>query len=211
MWRALGLALALGLSPGIARAHPHIYIDGGVDFVFDAGGRLTDLKVTWIYDALTSLFMLEDLGIDAAAPLSAGDRARLAAYQTEWDAGYDGDGYLWDGPRRIGLSGPQAADADLLDGKVAITFRRSVAAPFRPGPETVVKVYDPSYFTAYAVTAPVRLEGGAAGCHAVVEPFAPGGPLIALQRSLSSLPADATPEDAEVGALFADKVHVTCD
>lgn len=211
MWRALGLLFVLSLAPGAARAHPHIYIDSGMDFLFDAEGRLAELRVTWIYDALTSLFMLEDLAIDATGPLAAEDRARLAAYQTEWDAGFDGDSYLWDGARRIELSGPEAADAALMDGKVAISFTRSVGAPFRPGAETVVKVYDPSYFTAYMVTAPIRLEGGADGCRTRVEPFVPGGPLTALQESLSSLPADATPEDQDVGALFADKVYVTCD
>lgn len=74
-----------------------------------------------------------------------------------------------------------------------------------------MKVYDPTYFTAYMVTEPPQLEGAAEGCSARVAPFVPGGPLLALQRSLSSLPADANPEDAEVGALFADRVFVACD
>ena len=211
MWRALGLAMLL-CAPGAARAHPHVFIDGGVEFVFDAEGLLTDLKVTWIYDPLTSLFMFEDLGIDpAATPLGADDRARLAAYQTEWDASFDGDSYLWDGERPIGLSGPQAPDAALIDGRVAIRFTRKLDTPFRPGPETVVKVYDPTYYTAYMVTETPRLEGAAAGCRAAVERYEPSGPLQALQETLSTLPADASPEDEDVGALFADQVFVTCD
>lgn len=209
---ALGLALGLLAAPIPAAAHPHIFIDGGVDFLFDAAGRLERLRVTWIYDPLTSLLMLEDLGIDpGAGALSAADRRALAAYQTEWVEGFEGDSYLHDGGRRIGLSGPLAADAKLMGSRVAILFERAVATPFRPGPETVAKIYDPSYFTAYFVTEEPRLEGGASGCRAAVEPFEPTGPLMALQQSLFSIGIDAEPEDPDVGALFADRVHLRCD
>jgi ABC-type uncharacterized transport system substrate-binding protein len=211
MLRALALVLPLVLAPEPGRAHPHVFIDGGIDFLFDASGRLTDLRVTWIYDPLTSLFMLEDLGIDPAAALAPAERARVAAYQTEWIEGYDGDSYLWDGDRRVGLSGPEDPEAELSDGKVAISFRRALAEPIRPGPETVVKVYDPSYFTAYFVTETPRIEGAAGGCRARVEPFEPNGPLVALQRTLQSVGVDEDPEDQDVGALFAEKVHVACD
>ena len=209
---ALALALGLAAAPGPAAAHPHIFIDGGVDFLFDDAGRLEMLRVTWIYDPLTSLLMLEDLGVDPGAQtLSPSERRAVAAYQTEWIEGFEGDSYLFDGRRRIGLSGPLAPDAELMGSRVAIRFERAVAAPFRPGPETVAKVYDPSYFTAYFVTEAPRLEGGAAGCRARVEPFEPTGPLMALQRSLFSIGIDAEPEDPEVGALFADRVHLRCD
>lgn len=207
---ALTLALALALAPGLARAHPHVFIDGGVDFLFDAEGRLDRLRVTWIYDPLTSLIMLEDLAIPADAPLDAAARARLAAYQTEWIPGFDGDSYLRRDDASVRLSGPLAPDATLRDGRAVISFERRLAEPFHPEGETVVEMYDPTYFTAYLVTEAPRLEGAPAGCAAQVEGFTPTGPLMALQQSLSALGTDEDPEDAEVGALFADKVRLTC-
>lgn len=216
-WRA-GLALsALLLLPAAAQAHPHIYIEGGTDFIFAPTGQLTQLRVTWIYDALSSLLMLEELGIaaDQAEALSAPDRARLAAYQTSWDPGYDGDGYLWDGPRRVALSGPLNADASLTDGQVTITFLRDLAEPYRPAAgldspgATVLKTYDPSYYTAYAVTAEPRLEG-ARNCAARVLPFTPTGPLTALQDTLSTIPVDGDPAGSP-GELLADRILLSCD
>jgi polyphosphate kinase len=170
------------------------------------------LEITWVYDPLASLFMLEDLGITAVedAELSAAERERLAAYQTDWIEGFEGDSYLNDGTRRVGLSGPQAARAELVDGKVAISFRRTLEAPLQPGAETVVRLYDPTYFTAYFVTLPATLEGAPAGCATRVVPFEPDTSLAALQQSLMSLGIDETPEDPDIGALFADKVFVTC-
>ena len=187
-------------SPGAA--HPHIFID--------ADGRLTELDVTWIYDAMTSLLMLEDLRIDAAAPLAPEDRARLAAYQTEWQPGFDGDSYLIDGDRRIAVSGPLRPDATIEDAKVVITFARNVETPFRPGPETVVEIYDPTYFTAYAVTAPPRLAGAATGCTAEVEHFRPTASLQPLLDQLGAIPADQDPAE-DLGRLFAERVHLACD
>jgi ABC-type uncharacterized transport system substrate-binding protein len=205
------LAALLVLTPAAATAHPHVFIEGGVDFLFDGEGRLESLRVTWIYDPLNSLFMLEDLGLPVDAPeLEPADRARLAAYQTERVEGYDGDSYLWHHGERIGLSGPLAPEAEIRDGQVAIMFRRDVATPFRPDPSTEVQVYDPTYFTAYAITDAPRLEGAPAGCGAEVVPFRPTSDLVILQQQLLDIPIDGDPT-GDPGALFAERVRVTCD
>lgn len=206
---AAALAALLAETPAVS-AHPHIFIDGGVDLLFDGEGRLAVLEVTWVYDAMTSLVMLEDLGIDAAAPLGPRDRGRLAAYQTEWQPGFAGDSYLLDGEDPVVLSGPIDADADIRDGRVVIRFARDVAVPFRPDPEAVVEVYDPTYFTAYAVTDAPRLSGTAAGCRAEVDRFEPTAALQPLLDELSAVPIDAEPDRA-LGRLFADRIRVSCD
>lgn len=205
---ATGLATVLATG---ATAHPHVFIDGGVDFLFDETGRLAQLRVTWIYDPMTSLFILEDLRLDPAAPLSEADRARVAAYDTVWEEGYAGDAYLWAGDRPAGLSGPRAPEAELRDGRVTIRFLRDLDAPFRPAPGARVEVYDPTYYMAYVLTEAPRLEGPHAGCEAWVEHFEPTLALAPLQKSLFALSAEETPEQADVGALFAEKAHLSCD
>lgn len=202
------ILLCCASAPAV-EAHPHIYIDGGVDFRFDAGGRLTELGITWIYDQMTSLLMLVDLALDPARPLEPADRARLAAYQTEWQPGFDGDSYLRDGDRELVLSGPLRPEARIEGGQVVISFARAVAAPFRPSAATVVEVYDPTYYTAYTVTDAPHLEGGA-GCTARVENFHPTAELQPLLDRLAAIPADADPEEA-AGRLLADKVRIACD
>ncbi len=93
---------------------------------------------------------------------------------------------------------------------MAISFDRAVETPFRPGDATVVKVYDPTFFTAYFITETPRLDGAADGCRARVEPFEVTGPLAALQQSLLSIGVDETPE-GDPGALFAERIFVACD
>lgn len=209
--RRYAVVLAALMAPAPLAAHPHVFIDGGVDYLFDAEGRLDSLRIVWIYDPLTSLFMLEDLGIvgDTDAALAPDDRQRLAAYQTEWVDGFDGDAYLWDGSRRIGLSGPIEPTSELRDGSVVISFLRRLDVPIRPGPATVTRIYDPAYFTAYTVTQTPRLEGAPAGCRAKVVRFEPTGRLVQLQQNLSEIPVDQSAAE-DFGALFAEEVHLTC-
>lgn len=208
----LGVLFAAGLMGAApVAAHPHVFIDGGVDFLFDGEGRLAQLRITWDYDPMTSLFMLEDLGIDPATPLSADDRARLAAYDTVWDEGYAGDTYLWDGDQPVGLSDPRAPTAELREGRVLLSFLRDVEAPFRPDVPARVEMYDPEYYYAYTLVGTPRLENAPAGCVAVLEPFRPTAKLAELQQVLSAVPADQSPDQADVGALFTDKVRLQCD
>ena len=201
------------LLPAPAGAHPHVFIDGGVGFVMDPGGDLVALRVTWIYDPLASLFLLEDLGITsmADADLAPDQRAALAALQTSWIDGFEGDSYLWHAGVRIGLSGPEKATARIEDGRVLFEFLRRVETPLRPGAETTVEIYDPTYYTAYAVTQAARIEGAAEGCQTEIEPFEPTPLLAQLQESLAAIPIDGTPEDPEIGARFAEKVHLRCE
>ena len=52
------------LLPAVACAWriPHVFIDTGLDFIVDEAGQLTHVRVTWSYDALYSLLVLEDFG-----------------------------------------------------------------------------------------------------------------------------------------------------
>ncbi|MEM8823617.1 MAG: DUF1007 family protein, partial [Pseudomonadota bacterium] len=47
-------AITLGLGAP-AGAHPHVFVDAQSGFVFDDEGRLEALRITWTYDALTTL------------------------------------------------------------------------------------------------------------------------------------------------------------
>jgi polyphosphate kinase len=143
--------------------------------------------------------------------MTAAERAELAAYQTTWDPSFEGDSTLTRDGERVALSGPREPEAGIVDGQVVIRFLRAVETPFRPGADTIAMAYDPGYFTAYAITEAPRLEGAAEGCAVRLEPFEPDGMLAAMQARLLSLPADAEPEDPRIGALFADRIHVTCD
>jgi ABC-type uncharacterized transport system substrate-binding protein len=210
--RAGTVALALAGLPAGVTAHPHVFIESGVDFLFDAEGRVTHLRITWLYDHLWSLILIDDLGLeeDADGTLSQEARDAIAFDQSQWIDGYDGDASLLHDGIPVELSGPIEPQADYRGGQVEIRFLRALSPPVVPGPSTVAKIYDPTYFIAYTIDLEPVLEHAPPGCRADVVPFEPTSSLAALQRSLFDLPPDEDP-DEPVGQLFADRVVLTCD
>ncbi len=192
-------------------AHPHIYVDGGLDFYFE-GGKLTRLRVTWVYDPFYSLFLLQDAAIDTDGDglLTDAEKEQLAARQSNWIEDFDGDSFLWQNDARIGLSRPVEPTADLVNGQVTIVFDRFLDEPVGPGDGLVAKAFDPSYYVHYAITKPPRVIG-AAPCLAELTPFVASGAIGALQADLSALGQDETPEMPNIGELFADRIDLICD
>ena len=218
VFAVVSLCVALALS-GAAGAHPHVWVTGGADFGLDAEGRLARLHITWIYDEFASLYLLNYLGADADGDqvLTAEDRAKILADQTNWPPHFEGDSYLFVDGRKRALGGPENADARILEtGQVEVTFERAVQEPFRPGrdaPAAIVKVYDPFFYYAYEVSGAPKIIGPEDhSCIAEHRPYNDADPALkALEVELSALGKDETPEQADVGALFADELRLTCE
>jgi len=200
-----------------AFAHPHVWITGGADFGLDEEGRLARLHVTWIYDEFASLYLLNYLGVDPDGDqvFSEQDKATVLADQTNWPDEFEGDSYLFVDGKRRALGKAANADTRILEtGQVEVTFERAVLEPFRPGAGTpaVVKVYDPTFYYAYELDGPAGIvapEGH--GCASEYRPVDPTRPeLEALRLELAALGREETPEQQDVGALFADDLVLTC-
>lgn len=206
--------IAATLASG-ATAHPHVFVDGGLGFVVDDQGRLTHLRVTWIFDAFYSLYALEDnqIDMDGDGVLTPEEEERLAWAYSQWIDGYEGDSYLWvDGQKQI-LSRPVRATATLLDdGRVRMTFLRDIYdTPDATGAAIQAKAYDPEYYTAYFLTEDVTLEGdGAADCSVRVDPVVIDDAKEAAREKLLEYDQYSTPDMPNVGELFADTAVLEC-
>jgi len=212
----LGAAAVLMMLGGErASAHPHVFLDGGAHFIFDDQGRLSAIRVIWEYDAFATLFILETLEVDGDADgvLTEEETAKVLADQMTWEGGFEGDSYLWHANTKLSLAGPENGTASLTESRLTVTFERALETPIDPGAhEVLVKLYDPTYYFAYFATHEPRIEGQAPEtCRARIELFEPDSSLAALQSSLSLLETDETPEQEDVGALFADRIVMLCD
>lgn len=214
--RVLGsasLCAALVAQPLAGAAHPHVFIDGGADFVFQ-DNALTALRVTWAYDEFTTLYYLQEMQVDPEGDLllTEAERALLLADHTSWDDGFEGDSYLEIDGEDVPLSGPKRGSVRIEDGRLLIAFERELARSIDvTGLRATARLYDPSYFVAYSIAQPPRTEGASHACRATLVPFDPSRDLVRLQATLAQLSREETPEDTRVGALFADEVHLTCD
>jgi ABC-type uncharacterized transport system substrate-binding protein len=209
MMRLAAMAvLGLVVLAGPARAHPHVFMETGLEVLRDAEGRAVSLRVTWTYDPFFSLVLITERGLDpdGDGELTAEETAALQGFDMSWEPGFAGDTYAFAADRAVTLSGPRDGVARYEGGRIVSSHIRDLAEPV--GGLLVVKNYDPTYYTEYTIR-----EVLAEGC---------GTEIIApdlteaereLQAALAAIPADVDVEMGfpEVGAVFAQEVRVTCD
>ncbi|MEW9918115.1 DUF1007 family protein [Marimonas sp. MJW-29] len=209
---ALAAALMLATPLG---AHPHIFVDTGLELSFDAEGRLTEVKTTWAYDDFYSLLIMEDRGLDPDFDgiLTPAEQADLTGFDMNWTEGFNGDLVILQAGRELQLSGPMQATATYEDGRITTTHVRQVISDQTPGTPLELKPYDATYYTAYDITLPVAITGTNACGHRLDVPDIDAR-LREMRDLLAQLDMDTTPEEEglpDIGGLLATTVVVTCD
>ena len=211
--RAILAVLIMGAALPAA-AHPHMFVDAGVEVIFDDQGRAEALRITWIYDDLTSLGIVSDRGMDADFDgiLTPEDLAALSGFDMEWDAGFAGDTYALQSAVPLGLSGPSDWTAGYADAKLTSSHLRRFAAPVVVAADPlVVQTYDPSYYVAYSIVSDTVLTGAPACTAQTFAPDRAAADAI-LQASITEMAGggDAEGDFPAVGAAYADEVRITC-
>ncbi len=215
MRRILGGTAGIWMLAGAAHAHPHIFVDTGLHPVFDDQGLLAAIRVVWSYDEMFSLLILEDKGLDPDydGVLTEAETQALNGFDMQWIDGYEGDVYGLLGGVVLGLSGPLEHTADMVDGRIVSTHLRALDKRIDVGGQPVIfQAYDPTFYTAYHITLPTRIEGRD-GCSAKV--FLPNLDEAnqILLDAISEVGADENIEDYDfpaVGADFAEEIRLTC-
>jgi len=216
---ALGAGLwGLALAALPAHAHPHVFIDTGLEIAFDDEGRAAIVQVVWVYDEFYSMMSIADYGLDPdfSGSLTEAERIELADIYGNWQPGYEGDLYPERGGAPLDLSPPYDFVADYREGRIIISHRRRFETPVAPDEvPLVIKVYDPTYYVAYTIAAAPQLRG-VAGCRAdVILPdfsYATEQLQAALDELMggAGMGFDVEEDFPAVGADFAEEVHVTC-
>lgn len=214
--RLLILALLLVMLRALpGSAHPHVFIDAGLRLLFDDQGRLAAVRVVWVYDAYFSLLLAAEKGLapDAAGNIPAAELEPLRGKDVLWDdPEFHGDLYLRAAGQAVPLGPPQQHTAAFAEGRYVTSHLRPLTRRVDPLAEPVLmQVYDASYYAHYETGLALDVEGRA-GCALTREP--PDLDLAASQLSipLSELEGarDIAAQIDDLGALFADKLRLTC-
>jgi len=208
--RVACLSFLAFVSAPASNAHPHVFIDARAGFVLDDEGQLTALRITWTYDAFSSLTLLDilDLDADGDGVLSDGDIARLVEAQTIWPDDFEGDTYLEQSGVPVALTRPTNGTASMPATQISVAFDLPLEAPLSQPRDVVLRLYDPTYYFAYSATG---LEDTPAGCASEIVAFQPDNATSALRAQLALLSREETPEQEDVGRLFSDLVMLSCE
>ena len=206
--------LLLALAAGPAAAHPHVWIDAGIEVILNDRNEATGVRISWTYDDLYSLYVVGDMGLDPDwdGKLTPEEEAKLAGFDMKWDPGFPGDTYALIDGAALDLSRPSDWTASYAGGRITSTHLRTFAAPVPVGDKPLIlQAYDPGYYVAYSIPGDPVVTGGT-GCSA--RTFVPD--LGEAEQKLMEALSEYTPDvdlEAEfpaVGANFAEEVRVTC-
>lgn len=201
------------LSPRV-NAHPHIFVDAEGGFLFNSAGELEGVQVFWLYDAFTTLYLYDalDLDKDGDGKLDNADLETIRRGETDWPSDYEGDTYLWIDGQKQKLSRPMASSSRMIGDRVGVEFELHLDGPQdMAGRSASLKLYDPGYYYAYSIPGEGKILGNAGDCNVRVNRFDPDAQTAKLQKELSALSREETPEDTEIGALFAEEIVLKCD
>ncbi len=208
----LPLLAALAVPVTVA-AHPHVFVQAQVTVVFDESGDM-GIKLDWQYDDLFSLLVTTDLGIDMDGDLvlTADEQALLESQIAAWPPEYAGDLEVAQGGAVLALGEKQDHRMTYVEGLFLETHLRPVPdVPDRASP-LHIRVYDPSFYTAYDLRRPVLIEGRD-DCSAEIIPADIDAAYALAESLLDGQSADEVgPDDyfPAIGDAFADTIVVTC-
>lgn len=204
-------ALCAGLWPSAPAAHPHIFVDAGLTLVVEQG-VVTAVEVTWLYDELYTLILMEDYGLDPDFDLVLTEEevAQTLGFDLNWSHGFEGGLVMRRGEAELALGDPSPVSLELVgDGQLRTTHRRAVTD--LGGAEALVaQVYDPEFYVAFEMTGDMVVQGMTCTPHLLRADL--DAAYEGLEAAMDAIGGTVAAEDnfPAVGGLFADRVVFEC-
>ncbi|MEM6986707.1 MAG: DUF1007 family protein [Pseudomonadota bacterium] len=171
------LAAVLVWHAGTAHAHPHAFVDGGVDFVIGTQGdqaTLDALHVTWLLDEFETLYMLSaaEVGLNTQGELDPGDLELFERRMRAWLSDFAGSAHASANGYKLPLRPASNIEVAIVEGRLKVTFDRNLVEPLSViGRQVDVDFYEATYFYAHTVTQPSVVRGESNACATRVIPF----------------------------------------
>jgi ABC-type uncharacterized transport system substrate-binding protein len=214
MMRCLSFLAALvpALCATGAAAHPHIFVDAGLKLLRGTEGQVIAVEVTWRYDELYSLMLAEDFGLDPDydLQLTEAEVEATLGFDLNWSGGFSGGLTLRQADAELGLGEPEPVSLRMLEtGQIETTHRRAVLGA-QPG-GLVAQIYDPEFYIAFEMILPVTV-ADAHDCTVALIRADLDAAYAGLEAALDEIGGTVAAEDnfPAVGALFADRVEISC-
>lgn len=209
----LGCSLVLAQA-GALRAHPHIFVEAGVEILFDDAGAPEGLRISWVYDEFFSMLLVSDMGLDPGftGTLTAEERPLLDGFDMNWIEGYHGDTHVTQDGSGLRLTGPLEWESDYVDGQLRSSHLRHFLDHPEPDRDWIISIHDPTYFTSYTITSHPVVTGRMDCTTRIFEPDweQAGAQLEQALDELLGAGGDIEADFPPVGALFAEEIWVRC-
>jgi ABC-type uncharacterized transport system substrate-binding protein len=148
------LALAQCLMIPVAQAHPHIWIEGGIELVFNSQGNASAVRQSWLFDELFSTYALQGMPRDKAGQVPSAELEKITG---EWMAALaDPESHFFTkitlGAKPLTFGAPLNARStwDPKTSQLVLSFELPLKSPVKLDATGLeIDIQDPGYFVAF--------------------------------------------------------------
>lgn len=193
-----------------ALAHPHVWVVGTTDILFDAQGRITGLRQNWTFDEMYSAFATQGLGEKGKQPTRE-ELGPLAKTNVDSLAEFGYFTAARAGGKRLDFEEPKDYWLEANDkGVVSLHFTLPLKTPADAKKPFSFQTYDPTFFVSFSADKdkPATLVNAPQGCSmsAVDPPPLMGGDQAKLDQAASE---NFSP-GADLSIKLSTRIIVAC-
>lgn len=173
---AVSALLVFLILPLRANAHPHMWVQGKVQLMFDAQGAVTGVTQTWVFDEMFSSYAKQGLptGADNRPPQVELDKIGKSWIEALADPMSHYFTRVTHGNLEVPTGPAQRVRVDWNSEteQMSLQFELPLMTPLMPGDRPlVISVADPTFYVAYSFEAPdaVTLPAAPTSCSAKYE------------------------------------------
>ena len=193
-----------------ANAHPHVWVTGRSEVIFNQSGLVSAIRNTWVFDEMYSAFATEGLGKDGKPPTPE-ELAPLAKTNIESLAEFDDFTFAKAAGAKVAFGEPTDYTLEARPDKIVVLrFTLPLKTPASAKTAFSLQVYDPTYFVAFSFEAkdPVTLVNAPNGCSANM---LGANPLQAQEtQKLSEAFFSGLSPGTNFGVKLADRIIIAC-
>jgi ABC-type uncharacterized transport system substrate-binding protein len=204
----LWLAAFLGLfGPTLAEAHPHVWITSTSELMYAPDGSITGVRHAWTFDDMFSTYALQGIESNKKGVYTHEELAPLAQTNVESLKEFGYFTFAKADGKKAKFAEPIDYFLEYENGLLVLHFTLPLKAPVKPK-MLALEVFDPTFFVDFQLAKkdPVKLVGAPASCAFDVQ--RPNDGAASAQGIDEQTFADGP--NANFGAMFANKITVTC-
>jgi ABC-type uncharacterized transport system substrate-binding protein len=202
------LAVLLGmLGLTAASAHPHVWITSTSELIYAADGSITGVRHAWTFDDMFSSYAIQGIESKTKGVYTHEELAPLAQTNVESLKEFGYFTFAKADGKKAKFEEPVDYFLEYKDGLLVLHFTLPLKTPVKPR-VLVLEVFDPTYFVDFQLAKkdPIRLVGAPAAC--TFDFQRPNDGAASAQALGEQNFTDGG--NANFGAMFANKITVTC-
>jgi ABC-type uncharacterized transport system substrate-binding protein len=207
----LTISLAAALLSGEAAAHPHVFAEAKMTLMLTQSGTVEKIRHHWVFDDLFSSTVIVEFDKDGNGQLDAEELKEVQNTIVDSIGEYNYFQTISSNGADVKMARPPNLTASMDGTTLVIAFDSAPEKILPLHGKTAFGIYDPTFYTAidFVNDSDLRAPALPASCEAKV--VRPSGEEAMAQNQKNLTDAFfATTDPANMGALVATRLEVTC-